>query len=196
MKKNIICCAAAALSLSLVLCSCSMTGEPEPTAQPAAAADPVINVFNEYGLVNGFSLYTSPDGGFSIQLPEGSMVNDADSNNVTISLAGSFETKDLINISKSYSQQQIKSTAELMELLKNDNSIDITGFFTLNKDGAYTGYKYTYTAMDNPSLKGIVSLYFNSDGSAYIVNATINNGSDETNVTNINTVIDTFISFS
>ena len=80
-------------------------------------------------------------------------------------------------------------------MLKDDSSIDITGFFVLNIDGAYKGYKYTYTSVENAQLKGIVSIYFNADGSAYVVNATINNGNDERNVETINTIVDTFVSY-
>lgn len=80
-------------------------------------------------------------------------------------------------------------------MLKDDSSIDITGFFVLNLDGSYKGYKYTYTSVENAQLKGIVSTYFNADGSAYVVNATINNGSDERNVETINTIVDTFVTY-
>lgn len=192
MKNNKFYAFVTVVAVSAMLCGCSMTGEPEPSQEPAKA-DPIINVYGEYGLMPGFSQYTSPDNGCSIQLPEGSIVNDTDVNNITVTIASAFENKDLINISKNTGVQPLTTTAELMELLKNDNSIDITGFFTLSKDGAYEGYKYTYTAMDNPSLKGIVSVFFTSDGSSYTVHATIVNGADEANVSLINSTLDSFI---
>ena len=164
MNKNKLCIFIATALLSLSVCGCSMTGEPEQTQETLQPA-PIINVYGEYGLMPGFSQYVSPDNSCSIQLPEGSIVNDTDVDNITVTVASAFENKDLINISKTTGVQPLTTTAELMELLKNDNSIDITGFFTLSKDGAYEGYKYTYTAMDNPSLKGIVSVFFASDTS-------------------------------
>ena len=194
MKKNKIYALITAIAISSALCSCSMTGEPEVSQAPANP-DPIINVYGEYGLMPGFSQYIAPDNGCSIQLPEGSIVNDTDVNNITVTVASGFENKDLIYISKSAGVQPLTTTAELMELLKNDNSIDITGIFTLSKDGAYEGYKYTYTSMDNPALKGIVSVFFASDGNAYTVHATIVNGSDETNVTTINSTLDSFINY-
>ena len=49
--------------------------------------------------------------------------------------------------------------------------------------------------MDTPALKGIVSVFFASDGNAYTVHATIVNGTDETNVTTINSTLDSFINY-
>jgi hypothetical protein len=192
MKKNKIYAFITAIAISSALCGCSMTGEPEPSQAPIKP-DPIINVYGEYGLMTGFSQYIAPDNGCSIQLPEGSIVNDTDVNNITVTVASGFENKDLINISKSTGVRPLTTTSELMDLLKNDNSIDITGFFTLSKDGAYEGYKYTYAAMDNPALKGIVSVFFTSDGSAYTVHATIVNGNDNATVTTINSSLDSFI---
>lgn len=196
MKKSTI-LSFAAVSLAAALiggCSFPSGGDKESEGE-TTRVDPTINVFGEYAVMAGFTQYASPDGGFSIQLPEGSAVDDANLGSVTITVAGGYENPDLINISKNAAAQQLHSTAELMKMLESDNSIDITGYFNINKDGAYEGYKYTYTAMDNPSLKGIVSVFFSDDGSAYTVNATINNGADEANVTMINTILDTFINY-
>ena len=85
--------------------------------------------------------------------------------------------------------QAVKNIADIV----NDDTIDITGFFLLKNNGAYEGYKYTYTSMTDPQLKGIRSVYFANDGTAYEVTATIVNGGDEITVTNINTIVDTFV---
>lgn len=197
MKKNIIYTVAAVAALTAVLGGCSFgtsqPTEPTETEQTAGAADPTMSVLGEYALLEGYVDYTSPDGSFSIQLPEGSTVDDSDPTNVTVTLAGDTDTPNLINISKAENAQQISSTDELMQALANDNSIDITGFFKLMKDSVYEGYKYTYTSIDNNNLCGIVSSYFSEDGSAYTVNATINNGSDPASLEAVNTVVDTFI---
>lgn len=196
MKKSIF-RIVGAIVISSALCGCSMTGEPvatvEPIEEPAIDTTTVLNVYGDYGLVEGFFSYDSPDGAFSIQLPEGSTVNDADPLNVVMSIAGTFANPDTIIIAKNDTPSVIDSTAALMELLKEDNSIDITGYFTLMKDGEYEGYKYTYTSVDDPQLKGIKSVYFSADGTAYEINATIYNGGDEANVSTINTITDTFI---
>ena len=193
MKRNIIGVITAVTALTLSLGGCSLTGEPAQTEQPAAA--PVTNVLGEYTLLSGYTMYQSPDGGFSIQLPEGSTINDADLNDVTITVASAYANADMINIKKATGVQAVSTVDQLYNMLKDDNTIDITGFFVLNMDGAYKGYKYSYTSMDNQQLKGIVSTYFAADGSAYIVSAVINNGGDEQNVEMINTVVDTFINY-
>ncbi len=195
MKKSTICSLAAASLLTAAISGCGSTsgGTDEAFTAEPVKADPIITVFNAYAPLEGYTEYSSADGSFSIQLPDGSTIDDANSDNVTVTVSSSYETPDLINISKSDSAQRITSTAELMKMLENDNSIDITGYFNISKDGAYEGYKYTYTSIDNETLKGIVSTFFSEDGTAYIVNATINNGADEENVTKINTIADTFI---
>ncbi|MGN0183420.1 MAG: PsbP-related protein [Candidatus Ornithomonoglobus sp.] len=194
MKKSTICSLAAASLLITAISGCGpiFDSADEATAEPVRV-DPTINVFGAYAPIEGYTEYTSADGSFSIQLPDGSMIDDSNPDSVTVTVASGYENPDLINISKSDSAQRLTSTAELMKMLESDNSIDITGYANINKDGAYEGYKYTYTAMDNETLKGIVSTYFSEDGTAYIVNATINNGADEENVTMINTIVDTFI---
>ena len=193
MKRNIIGVITAVTALTLSLGGCSLTGEPTATEQPAAA--PVTNVLGEYALLSGYTMYQSPDGGFSIQLPEGSTINDADLNDVTITVASAYANADMINIKKATGVQAVSTVDQLYNMLKDDNTIDITGFFVLNMDGSYKGYKYTHTAMDNSQLKGIVSTYVGADGSAYRVSAVINNCGDEQNVEMINTVVDTFINY-
>ncbi|MGN1116826.1 MAG: hypothetical protein ACI4TH_09670 [Candidatus Ornithomonoglobus sp.] len=194
MKKSTICSLAAASLLITAISGCGSVSDNADTATlEPVHADPTITVFGAYAPLEGYTEYTSADGSFSIQLPDGSTIDDADPDSVTITVAGGYENPDLINISKSDSAQRITSTAELMKMLESDNSIDITGYFNISKDQAYQGYKYTYTSIDNETLKGIVSTFFSEDGTAYIVNATINNGADEENVTKINTIVDTFI---
>lgn len=193
MKKKIICTIAAVAALAAVATGCSKDNASSTASQTTAQSDPVLYVFGYYDVPENYTLYSSADGAFSIQLPNGSTVNDSDPSNVTINIASAFTNPDYINISKATGLEKISSTAQLMELLKNDNGIDITGFFTMDKDGQYEGYKYTYTSIDNPALKGIISTFFADDGSAYIVNATINNGNDESNVTTINSIVDSFI---
>ncbi|MDD6763649.1 MAG: hypothetical protein PUD92_08515 [Clostridiales bacterium] len=195
MKKSTICSLAAASLIITAIsgCTTALDNTDSATAEPVHV-DPVITVFNSYAPLEGYTEYTSPDGSFSIQLPDGSTIDDTNPDSVTVTVAGSYENPDLINISKSDSAQRITSTAELMKMLESDNSIDITAYYNINKDDAYEGYKYTYNAMDNEMLKGIVSTYFSDDGTAYIVNATINNGADEENIIKIHTIVDTFIS--
>ncbi len=193
MKKNIISVIAATAAVTALIGGCSMTGEPEATVQPIEQPAPTLYVYGEYALLDGYTLYQSPDGAFSIQLPEGSAVNDADPDNIAISIAGTFANPDTISITKSADVKAIDTANGLMDLLKDDNSIDITAFYVLDKGGAYEGYKYTYTSVDDPQLKGIKSIYFSDDGTAYTVNATIYNGGDETNIHTINGIVDTFI---
>ncbi len=194
MNKKIISVFVAAAALTAALSGCSLTGEKDASNNTSAPA-PVINVLSEYAPLGGFMQYQSPDGGFSIQLTEGSVVNDADPNDVTMTIASAYTNADMLNISKSTGVSKVENADQLYTMLKDDSSIDITGFFVLNIDGAYKGYKYTYTSVENAQLKGIVSTYFNADGSAYVVNATINNGNDERNVETINTIVDTFVSY-
>lgn len=178
---------------ALLLCGCDMmTGEPAPTPVPEVKEAAVVNILDEYAILSGHTLYTNADGGFSIQLPEGSVIDDADPNNVTATVASEYELPDTINIKFSQNAKVIDTEAKLMDMLVNDNTIDITGFFLLKNNGAYEGYKFTYTSMTDPQLKGIKSVYFANDGTAYEVTATIVNGGDEITVTNINTIVDTF----
>lgn len=194
MNKKIISVFVAAAALTAALSGCSLTGE-EDTSNNVSAPAPVMNVLGAYAPLGGFMQYQSPDGGFSIQLTEGSVVNDADPNDVTMTIASAYTNADMLNISKATGVSKVETSDQLYTMLKDDSSIDITGFFVLNLDGSYKGYKYTYTSVENAQLKGIVSTYFNADGSAYVVNATINNGSDERNVETINTIVDTFVTY-
>ncbi len=190
MRKSII---SLVIAVSAILCGCSFSAEPTATVQPIAQLDPVLTIYDDYALLDGHTWYQSPDGSYSIQIPENSEINDTDPSNVAISIAGTFADPDSISITKNDVPVAIDTTAALLELLKDDNSIDITGFFVLNKNGGYAGYKYTYTAMDDPQLKGIKSVVFSGDGTAYEINATIYNGGDEANVSFINTIVDTFV---
>lgn len=194
MNKKIISVFVAAAALTAALSGCSLTGE-EDTSNNVSAPAPVMNVLGEYAPLGGFMQYQSPDGGFSIQLTEGSVVNDADPNDVTMTIASAYTNADMLNVSKATGVSKVETSEQLYTMLKDDSSIDITGFFVLNLDGSYKGYKYTYTSVENAQLKGIVSTYFNADGSAYVVNATINNGNDERNVETINTIVDTFVTY-
>lgn len=192
MKKKLLLLTLAVLMLS----GCDMmTGDPVATPTPEVKEAAVVNVLDEYAVLPGHTLYTNADGGFSIQLPDGSTIDDADPNNVTATIISEFEMPDTINIKFAQSSTVIDTEAKLMNMLQNDNTIDITGFFLLKNNGAYEGYKYTYTSVDDPQLKGIKSVYFANDGTAYEITATIVNGGDEITVTNINTIVDTFINY-
>lgn len=185
-----------ALSAAAVItvCACGCTDEAEQTAgEVTSEVSSVINVYGEYAVTEGNTIYCSPDGGFSIHLPEGSTVDDADVLNTAVILPGNFETPDTISITKQNEMNVIKTKGELMDMAGKDSSIEIDGFCVLERDGVYEGYKYSYTAADNSGLKGIVGIYFCSDGSAYMVNATINNGNDSTVVEGINGIVDTFV---
>lgn len=192
MKKRVLC----SLVACLMLCGCDMmTGDPIPTQTPVPKAAAVVNVLDEYTILAGHTQFTSADGGYSIQLPEGSTIDDADPNNVTATIISEYEIPDTVNITFSDTAAVIDTEAKLMDMLRDDNTIDITGFFLLKNDGAYKGYKYTYTSVGDPQLKGIKSVYFANDGSAYEITATIANGGDDITVTNINTIVDTFINY-
>ena len=194
MKKSVI-YSLSAVILASTLSGCSLTGEPEtestsvPTYKPAAE----ICILDDYALLAGHTLFTGADDAYSIQIPEGSTINNEDPDNITITINGEFDSADFVNIIHTDNATVIDTEQKLMDMLENDNSIDITGFFLLKMNVEYKGYKYTYTATQDPQLKGIKSTYFSSDGTAYVVTATINNGGDEINMTNINTVVDTFI---
>lgn len=195
MKKNILCTIIALTAIASSLCGCSMTGEPDATEMPVVQPAPNVYVADEYALLDGYTLYQSPDSAFSIQLPEGSVVSDDDPANVSISIAGTFANPDTISITKATDVTAVDSTEGLMEMLKDDDSIDITAFYVLKKNESYEGFKYHYTSVDDPQLKGIKSFYFCADGSAYVVNATIYNGGDDSNVLAIDTIVDTFINY-
>ena len=187
---------AALAAIMLTASGCSMSAPPAATIAPVEKPPVEINVLGDYALLAGHTLYKSQNNAFSIQLPEGSAINDTDINNITVTILGEYATPDYINITRAENAPVLDTEAKLMELLKDDNTIDITGFFLLRKDGGYEGYKYTYTSMSDPQLKGIKSTYFAADGSAYIVTATANNGGDEINMTNLNTIVDTFINYN
>lgn len=169
---------------------CSLYGEPTPTPEPAAEAE-TIYIAGEYGLLEGYDLYTSPDSIFSIQLPQGSAINDNDSMDVTVTIPSSYENADMLNISRTPGMQEVHEYSELKALTGDD--VDITNFYILNMDGEYRGYKYAYSSKDSSDINGIVSVYYGTEGSAYTVNAIINNGADEENVKYINNIVDTFI---
>ncbi len=194
MKKKLLLTILLALGMT-ALAGCSMTGEPEPTIAPVEKPAEVISVFDEYAILAGHTLYTSPDAAYSIQLPEGATIDDSNPDSITVTIAGEFEMADIVNITFTETATVIDTEAKLMDMLRNDNSIDITGFFLLKNNGAYEGYKYTYTSVDDTELKGIKSTYFSKDGSAYVVTATLNNGGDSITETNINTIVDTFINY-
>lgn len=203
MKNTISRIAAVTTLISLLsICGCSQNTEPAPEQQNDVTAEstsslPTIAVYKDYALIPGHTVYVSPDSAFSIQLPEGNNVNDADPTNVIISLSGTFANPDIVTITKVNDANAVYTEGQLYDLLADDNSIDVTGFYLLTdaESGSYKGYKYSFVSYADPQQKGITSTYFSPDGSAYVVDATINNGGDETNVNNINLLIDTFINY-
>ena len=198
MKTKILCTVIAITALTASLGGCSMTGDPKPTEAPVVQSAPVMYVADEYALLDGYMLYQSPDSGFSIQIPEGSTVSDEDPGNVSIEIAGTFANPDAISITKTPADQPptaVNSVEGLLQMLQDDDSIDVTAFYVLNKNEGYEGFKFHYTSVDDPQIKGIRSYYFCADGSAYIINASIYNGGDDSNVLAINTIVDTFISY-
>ncbi len=194
MKKGLLYTSTCAIFITAAISGCSMTGEaPEPTIAPVEKPAVSQEVLSDYALLPGYSLYQSADNSYSIQIPEGSSINDADPFNVTVSIENDFGAVDNLNIKMVENADVIDSEAKLMEMLKDDNSIDITGFFILKKEGEYEGYKYTFTATNDPNFKSIKSVYFSDDRSAFIITASSPNGNDDINMTNLNTVVDTFI---
>lgn len=194
MKKNLLYTIASAVAMSAVISGCSMTGEaPEPTIAPVEKPALTQDVFSDYALLPGYNLYQAADNSYSIQLPEGSSINDADAQNVTITIENDLGSPDNLNIKYVENADIIDTEAMLMEALKDDNSIDITGFFVLKESGSYKGYKYTFTATSDPNFKSIKSVYFSNDRSAFIITASSPNGGDDINMTNLNTIVDTFI---
>lgn len=192
MKKNIIFAAAAAMTV--VLGGCSLSGEPTITEAPEEPAA-TISVMGEYALVDGFTQYSSPDGGFSIQLPEGSVINDADVNDVTITVASDYDNADMVSVKRETSGVYLIENTDQLDTMLEDDSIEVTGFVTLSRDGEYAGYKYSYDSVGNDELKGVVSMYMNTDGSAYRVEGIINNGGDAQNIEKMNTIVDTFVTY-
>ncbi|MBQ3426772.1 MAG: hypothetical protein IJH37_06450 [Clostridia bacterium] len=196
MKKSIL-CALGAIAVSAALSGCSMTGEPTPTVEPidesAVIPEASIPIYSEYALIDGYFSYDNPDWAFSIQLPDGSTVNNDDPENVVMSISGTFANPDTIIVSKDYAPVAADSASSLLSAIGGDRSITINAFYTLTRDDGYAGYKYTYTSVDDPQLKGIKSVYMSTDGTAYTINATIYNGGDDANVLKMNTIVDTFI---
>lgn len=193
--KNIVYTAITAVLITAAVSGCSMTGETTPTIAPVQKPAIVQTVLGDYALLEGHTLYQGKDNAYSIQLPEGYEINEDDPDNVIISIPTDLGEPNTVNIKYSQNAQVIDTELQLMEMLKDDDSIDITGFFVLNKDGAYEGYKYTCTATSDEDFKNIKSVYFSDDRSAYIVTASSPNGSDDINMTNLNTIVDTFINY-
>lgn len=172
-----------------------MTKDVTPTPTPIQKEAAIQTVLDDYALLASHTLYQGNDNAYSIQLPEGCDINDEDADNVIATIYNDSEYPSTISIKYSPDAQVIDSESQLMDMLKDDDSIDITGFFLLNKNDAYEGYKYTCTAMSDPDFKTIKSVYFADDRSAYIITASSPNGGDDITMTNLNTVVDTFISY-
>lgn len=187
-RRIIITISAAAIGAAIT--GCSLYGEPTPTPEPAAEAE-TIYIAGEYGMLEGYDLYTSPDGIFSIQLPQGSAINDNDSMDVTVTIPSTYENADMLNISRTPEMQEIHEYSELRSIVSDE--FDITNFYILNMDGEYRGYKYAYSSKGSSDIKGIISVYYGTEGSAYTVNAIVNNGADSENVKYVNNIVDTFI---
>ena len=145
--------------------------------------------------IAGHILYQDANNAYSIQLPENAEINDENPDNIIITIATEAGHTNTVNIKYAENVQIIDTETQLMDSLKDDDSIDITGFFVLNKDGAYEGYKYTFTAMNDSEFKSIKSIYFSDDRSAYIITASSPDGGDDINMTNLNTIVDTFINY-
>lgn len=196
MIKRII-CILSAFAACAALGGCSMTGEPVPTVEPidksAMIPESTLPIYSDYALIDGFFSYDNPDWAFSVQLPEGSVVNNEDINNVVISISGTFANPDTITISKDNEPAIADSASALIALIGDDNSINVNAYYMLTKDNNYAGYKYTYTSVEDPQLKGIRSVYMSTDGTAYTINAAIYNGGDDANVLKMNTIVDSFI---
>ena len=186
MKKNIVYTLLATVLVSSLVSGCSMSGEPTPTIAPVEKPAAVQTVLGDYALLTGHTLYQGKDNAYSIQLPEVCEINDEDPDNVIVTIQNEAGHPNTVNIKYTANAQVIDSESQLMEMLENDNSIDITGFFLLN---------YTFTAMNDPDFKSIKSIYFADDRSAYIITASSPNGGDDINMTNLNTIVDTFINY-
>lgn len=195
MKKKIVYTALATMLTVVTVSGCSMTGEVTPTETPVQKPAEIQTVLGDYALIDGYSLYQGADNAYSIQLPDGAEINEEDPNNVIITIQNEDGYPNTVNIKYSENAQVIDNENQLMDMLADDDSIDITGFFVLMKDNAYEGYKYTCTATSDPEFKSIKSVYFADDRSAYIITASSPNGADEINMTNLNTIVDTFINY-
>lgn len=195
MKKNIVYTAIAAMVASAAISGCSTTKDVTPTIAPVQKPAAVQTVLGDYALLAGHMLYQDANNAYSIQLPENAEINDENPDNIIITIATEAGHTNTVNIKHAENVQIIDTETQLMDSLKDDDSIDITGFFVLNKDGAYEGYKYTFTAMNDSQFKSIKSIYFSDDRSAYIITASSPNGGDDINMTNLNTIVDTFINY-
>ena len=195
MKKNIVYTAIAAMVASAAISGCSTTKDVTPTIAPVQKPAAVQTVLGDYALLAGHMLYQDANNSYSIQLPENAEINDENPDNIIITIATEAGHTNTVNIKYAENVQIIDTETQLMDSLKDDDSIDITGFFVLNKDGAYEGYKYTFTAMNDSQFKSIKSIYFSDDRSAYIITASSPNGGDDINMTNLNTIVDTFINY-
>lgn len=195
MKKNIVYTAIAAMVASAAISGCSTTKDVTPTIAPVQKPVAVQTVLGDYALLAGHMLYQDANNAYSIQLPENAEINDENPDNIIITIATEAGHTNTVNIKYAENVQIIDTETQLMDSLKDDDSIDITGFFVLNKDGAYEGYKYTFTAMNDSQFKSIKSIYFSDDRSAYIITASSPNGGDDINMTNLNTIVDTFINY-
>ena len=195
MKRNVVYATLAATLITAAISGCSMTGEVTPTIAPVEKPAAVLTVLDDYALLDAHTVFQGRDNAYSIQLPDGCEINNDDPNNVVITIQNEAGYPNTINIKYSEDAQVIDTELQLMDMLKDDNSIDITGFFVLKKNGAYEGYKYTSTAMSDPDFKSIKSVYFSDDRSAFIITASSPNGGDDINMTNLNTIVDTFINY-
>lgn len=195
MKKNTVYTAIAAMVASVAISGCSTTKDVTPTIAPVQKPAAVQTVLGDYALLAGHILYQDANNAYSIQLPENAEINNENPDNIIITIATEAGHTNTVNIKYAENVQIIDTETQLMDSLKDDDSIDITGFFVLNKDGAYEGYKYTFTAMNDSEFKSIKSIYFSDDRSAYIITASSPDGGDDINMTNLNTIVDTFINY-
>ena len=195
MKKNTVYTAIAAMVASVAISGCSTTKDVTPTIAPVQKPAAVQTVLGDYALLAGHILYQDANNAYSSQLPENAEINDENPDNIIITIATEAGHTNTVNIKYAENVQIIDTETQLMDSLKDDDSIDITGFFVLNKDGAYEGYKYTFTAMNDSEFKSIKSIYFSDDRSAYIITASSPDGGDDINMTNLNTIVDTFINY-
>lgn len=195
LSKKPLCTLIVGILSTLALSGCSMTGEPQPTIAPVQKEALSQTVLDDYALLPGHVLYQAADGSYSIQLPEGCSINDADFSNVSVTMETDLGTPNNLNIQYVKDAEVIDAESKLMEMLKDDDSIDITAFYVLKKDGMYEGYKYTCTATNDANFKSIKSVYFSDDRSAFIITASSPNGNDDINMTNLNTIVDTFINY-
>ena len=193
MKKGFLYTLIATMLLSATLSGCGakdVTPTPEPTEKPVA----VVPVLDEYYLISGHYKYHSKDGAYSILLPDECRINDEDVNNVTVSIDNEYGQVDNIFIKFDPSAQMINTESLLMEKLKDDDSIDITGFFLLMHGNECKGYQYTCTSVNDPNFKTIKCVYMSTDGSAYELTASTPNG-DDVNMQSLKTIVETFVNY-